>query len=1169
MVRRVRRISIDPGVVKSEQGVEKKDLIDIVKSMSDTDDAVAKMRRRRNAVSHEERYAQVVQSKQAYSLRSPCMPKLHDSSALLFYSVRRGIRDDKQGGEDQFVVDCVNNVEIGSVAALRQIVRSTLYSRKNVLNVEVRKGTRKPVRTLPGRLLGQSSNMGPAPAPIMIVSKMPGRSDMECGLSFSGDEMNILAEALDKAHFGDLSGIYATYFCKFESPGLSTTLSSAWKKDGLYLLMHEIAIVRPKYLLCLGADVTTALFGSENSVTKAEGRVLPLTPNVAFSEVEEPRNLSIKAMVTINPRQVMRDPAAIRQLESGISRFVSLTKGVDIGGGDQTNHKVVDTYEELFNVLCEIESDPEKTDSWIAVDAEWHGEHPQNANAYLRTIQLSWKHAHAIGIIINGPGGIPLDTMTHSPREICEPLKELLTKFFLGGEVEGVKFRPKRVCGHYFNSDLEQLIEYGIDISPAFFCTNRDLVVDENTKLGQLYKQFGFKHGSTVPSWFRTKFEGGADTAYMCHAIEETADFSLETLAIRYTTASRYDEALSVWKKAHCAANGLSEKTMGGYGDCPDEVLLPYGMYDADVTLRLFYIFDDLLDNDYEGNCCREAFWETQCAAPAILEIHRTGIKLNRDKTEYFSDLFLDKMQTMIAELRQQVRNPDLNINSSIQVGSLFFGPQYFIKDKSKIDEGWSDGTKVCLRLKPVLTTSKPPKQWDSINPKFLDEYTPAVNTAVVALLIEDLTGKGSNLTHDQKFALSVLEKYRDCKFLSTALKTILRPPRVDPKTGERIVDASGNYVYDKGLSSFLCDDGKLRTHIYPTKETGRWSSARPPLQVFAKKREADYKRILGDDYRDGLRSILEPDPGHVMMATDLKGAELFGMAVLSGDEKMISHVFSNQLSEDDPNYYDIHSNVAVLAFKLKCPPTKAGLKSIGKAELRQVAKAVIFGVAYGRGAPAIVVEAKQQGTVISVDEAQDMIDALFNMYPGLRRLFHECRSRAVGEFVPPGENKPAGRYLISCFGRYRRFPATNDKGIRGEFERQAMNFPLQGLVASVCSRAVANFDEFHKNYVRRTGKSPFKFLLQVHDELIFSVPYEFVGFMARKVIPLCMRRMIPIYPSDLGGNWLGTGPFYMGLETEVMDAWGVAMSTDKALKLGLPTGKEVVNGSAIVFSEE
>ena len=96
---------------------------------------------------------------------------------------------------------------------------------------------------------------------------------------------------------------------------------------------------------------------------------------------------------------------------------------------------------------------------------------------------------------------------------------------------------------------------------------------------------------------------------------------------------------------------------------------------------------------------------------------------------------------------------------------------------------------------------------------------------------------------------------------------------------------------------------------------------------------------------------MLMASPGNVLVEADFIGAELFGMARMAGDAAMIDHCLRNQLPEDDKNYYDIHSNVAVFAFKLSCPPTKKGLQSIGKEHLRIVAKSVIFGIAYGRGA--------------------------------------------------------------------------------------------------------------------------------------------------------------------------------------------------------------------------
>ena len=157
--------------------------------------------------------------------------------------------------------------------------------------------------------------------------------------------------------------------------------------------------------------------------------------------------------------------------------------------------------------------------------------------------------------------------------------------------------------GHFFNADLEWLVHYGLDLRKQFAAPMYDLSVEGNqTARERAYLAEGFEVGDDVPAWFRTKYEGGADTGLMAHAIEETAQYKLESLAMRYTSAPRYDTALGEWKTSYCKSNGISSKAMEGYGECPDHVLLPYGIYDADVTLRLFYEFDVLLDEDYDGN---------------------------------------------------------------------------------------------------------------------------------------------------------------------------------------------------------------------------------------------------------------------------------------------------------------------------------------------------------------------------------------------------------------------------------------------------------------------------------------------------------------------------------------------------------------------------------------
>jgi DNA polymerase I-like protein with 3'-5' exonuclease and polymerase domains len=98
-----------------------------------------------------------------------------------------------------------------------------------------------------------------------------------------------------------------------------------------------------------------------------------------------------------------------------------------------------------------------------------------------------------------------------------------------------------------------------------------------------------------------------------------------------------------------------------------------------------------------------------------------------------------------------------------------------------------------------------------------------------------------------------------------------------------------------------------------------------------------------------------------VGIESDLKGAELAVLAWLSQDQSFIEHVRRNNLPEDHPDHYDIHSQQAVRAFRLTgIEPTKHGMKAAGKS-LRVAAKNVNFGIPYGRGAEAIARQCKEE----------------------------------------------------------------------------------------------------------------------------------------------------------------------------------------------------------------
>lgn len=1120
-----------------------------------------------------------------FPLDAPGIPPLPPNSAFISYVEALG--DEQAEVYDDMVIGDDGKKKkvrkLKSSKMLEELIKDSLRTAGFTLPVEIGPHREKEATFVPGHLWGADGATGPRKADVMILNKMPWVPEINEQRCLAGEEGALLLHAFQRMKAKGVGKYYITHLVKFMPPDWKTNLKAVWTKDCMHLLHHELKIVQPKFILCLGSDASKALLGSGASITSMEGRVEPFKYNIGFSEkdVGEEYEREAQVMSVIHPKQILRDQSAARQLEQGVGRFSALVNGAEIGAQEKVDHRQIDNHIDLFCLLKEIEQDKTKVDDVIAVDAEWHGEHPVNEGSYVRTIQFAWKPKCAAGVKLCEPGGevtngfkdFQNNTDGFAPATI-----ELLTKFFNGGEYPDIgeeggvlKFRRKRVVGHFFNADLEWFVDkLGIDIRPSFACPLYDFKMrplhktkGKRRQLTNLYKEEGFKTGDTVPAWYRTKFEGGADTGLMAHAIEETASYKLETLAMRYTTAPRYDADLDKWKEAYCKEHGLSSGSMEGYGECPDNVLLPYGIYDADVTLRMFYQMDVLLDEDYEGNNCREAFWESQIATPAVLEIHRTGITLDKSRVDVLTSAFVNARSRLESELQDAIGWPKFNIRSVQQVKELLFGHEL----NGKLDK--ETGKKVRIRpegamslmLQPLFDTSKPPKPWiEIVKAGKTDEHSPSTNKQVLSILARE--------TKDEKKS-RLVNMVRDYRFLDQVLKTVLRPPVEDESTKEAIIDDDGHFEYTDGLASMCCDDGKVRTHIYQTKETGRWSSARPNLQNISKQRDPDYKRLLGDAYKYSLRSVLKASPGHVLIEADYVGAELFGMAVMSGDQTMINHAMRNQLPEDHPDFYDIHSNVAVFAFKLQCAPTKSGLDSIGKKHLRIVAKSVIFGIAYGRGAKAIAVAAKEQGVNITVDEAQRVIDAIFEMYPMLQPFFQECQERARGVYVDPktGE-KMSGNWLCNCYGRFRRFPdAGGDQGLGAEFERQAMNFPIQSMIASAVSRAIAYVYDY-KHRMLKQGHDMYKILLQIHDAILLEVPYRYVKHVCEYVLPTYMRESVPIWPTSLDGMPTGDGPYTLGIEADVMNHWGENLSYEEAVKHGLPTGSGKVAGCVVNYSK-
>jgi len=139
---------------------------------------------------------------------------------------------------------------------------------------------------------------------------------------------------------------------------------------------------------------------------------------------------------------------------------------------------------------------------------------------------------------------------------------------------------------------------------------------------------------------------------------------------------------------------------------------------------------------------------------------------------------------------------------------------------------------------------------------------------------------------------------------------------------------------------------------------------------------------------------------------------------------------------------------------------------------VRRRAKDINFGIVYGISAVGL---AAQLG--ISRGEAAAYIKTYFERFPGIRDYMEATKAEARRQ-----------GYVTTLFGRKVHYPEINIKNpsLRGNFERAAINAPIQGSAADIIRRAMIRMVPA----LAAAGLSA-RMLLQVHDELVFEAPED------------------------------------------------------------------------------
>ena len=941
---------------------------------------------------------------------------------------------------------------------------------------------------VPGHIIGRIDLQekivyGPKSAKVMIVGKIPSTDALDAVDATVGAGMSQFLSTIEDCGVSaeEYAKWYITFACKFSSPSLEIdTIQSSWLKDSSLILAQELKLVSPDFILCLGADAVKAM-------TMLGAVFIGRSGKLEWHNVDGTIK-TITLASCLHPAYVTRRPEAHDEFKGQICRFISATSP-SADAVEVVDHAEIYTEEALAATIDAMIADTDPNANIIAVDCEWHGDYPTEPDAYLRTIQVSNKDKWARTIVLRYEGG------AEAFRPNLDAAKVQLNRL-----LKSTPTRHVRIGGHFLRADLPWLINFGVDCRDEY-APHPDSAVRE---------------------------AGGWDTSLLYHAVNETAKYGLDECVMHFTSAPNYWERLDKWRKSYCLQNKLKTTELGGYGMCPGHILHPYANFDADVTRRImmhFYGtngFDGAIASDAYNNDCWLPYWTAHSSSLAFLEMEMTGFILDRDRSDELTNLFMAKQIELLAEVRKELNWSEFNPKSQPQLATALFGRKIlknFTQSVSVPDTAYT------LDLVPVKTTGKRPKLWSDLNESTRKLASPSTDKESLGIF---------------GYMNPTAAKIRDYKFIAQVLQSVLRKPN-QTEEGDFELDENGNYAYEKGLVGSAHADGKVRTHLFQTKETGRASSSRPPLQNLSSRREDDYRRIIGkENHKHPVKSVLRVPEGYVGIETDLTGAELAVLAWLSQDQNMIEHVRRNSLPDTHPDHYDMHARQAVKVFNLTdVEPTKSGMEKAGCKGLRVAAKNVTFGVPYGRGPDAIARQCKEEGVSVTPDDCQAMIDAYFAAYPRTGDFLAACRARSQD----PG-------WLVGPYGRFRRFAqfGHKDRAVVGEQQRQAQNFPIQGGVADAVSIALFNFMEYRKQH----PEIDYRIALQIHDAIILFVPIEHAERVYKEVIPTCMIDQLPFYPRHLNGDLIPVDkPYHFGMDREVFIHWGEKLKDADIKKLG------------------
>ena len=390
-------------------------------------------------------------------------------------------------------------------------------------------------------------------------------------------------------------------------------------------------------------------------------------------------------------------------------------------------------------------------------------------------------------------------------------------------------------------------------------------------------------------------------------------------------------------------------------------------------------------------------------------------------------------------------------------------------------------------------TTIKTIINWNSEK-----QVLPIIKSFGVNTTVKDKRTGGTKQSIDKKVLLKNINK---SEFI---------PLYIDYKESAKVTSTYGRNWYDY----INKDTGRIHSQFTQIMNTGRLSSGRKKN----KKRGIPQMPNMQNIPANHTRACFTPMKGNKLIVSDYDGQE---QVVLANKSLAPNILEFYRMGETDMHSF-ICKKIAESSNLFPKEILNYELKDIKKnfPEERSISKSAGFASNYGGQGITIA-----DNIGVSKSEGDEIYEAYFKAFPGLKKYFAEQKTLALSNGYIQFNNMSYRKSFIPFFDDFKELEAkvNNSKfwnkydknnpehkslvrkyyGRKGEIERNALNYPIQGTAADVTKLAAIYFFKYIMDN-NLFGK--IYFCNMVHDELVLECKKSKSEIVAKK-LKECMEK--------------------------------------------------------------